>query len=244
MLSRKSILMIQPGAFGDIIVCAPIAKWYYDAGFDIYWPTVAKFQNLVNELPYVNHVLLDDEEVWDADWLRSDVIKCLQMVDRYDFVLNLADRGPHLTAELPDEKSEQCKYRVAQVPFEQKYMLDWDTNTEKAYALFNDRLKNNTTGRYALCALETSNGKVELPVEVQLKYDPSELIHMVALPGYTIFDWYRLVINADAIYATETSWQCFIDGIRNDVVCPKYLLPRTPGVQWTVSEDWDMRYAS
>ena len=43
-------MMIQPGAFGDIIVCAPIAKAYSDAGYDVYWPVRKQFLDMVSGL--------------------------------------------------------------------------------------------------------------------------------------------------------------------------------------------------
>ena len=113
---KKTLLMIQPGAFGDIFVCAPIAKFYHEIGYEIYWPTAERFRSTIEKFPYVNHVILGDDER-DSDWLKSDVLKCLdiQKILDPDIVLNLADRGPHTTAERPGETYEQPKYRLAGV---------------------------------------------------------------------------------------------------------------------------------
>ena len=116
----KRALLIQPGAYGDLIVCAPIAKWYADNGYKIYWPIREKFMTVLKEFNYVIPIILKEETLHD-DWLRSDVLQILPMVKNYDKVINLADRGPHGAAQRRDESFEQCKYRLAEIPFEEKH---------------------------------------------------------------------------------------------------------------------------
>jgi UDP:flavonoid glycosyltransferase YjiC (YdhE family) len=99
----KNLLLIQPGPFGDIFVCAPIAKWYADSGYKVHWPITKKFESTLEKFDYVTPIILSDE-VFHADWLRSDVMKILPTVGDYDKVINLADRGPHPTAQRPNEE--------------------------------------------------------------------------------------------------------------------------------------------
>ena len=82
-------------------------------------------------------------------------MKILPMLDGYDKVLNLADRGPHSTAQMPWENFEQCKYRIAEVPFNEKNNLVWTRDEEKEQRLveFLDLPKN-----YALAHLTNSHG--------------------------------------------------------------------------------------
>ena len=102
-------LIIQPGAYGDIILCAPIAEYYALRGYDVYWPARAKFHSTLRKFDYVNPLLLN-EDILHEDWLRSDVMKILPSTVDYDLVINLADRGPHPTAQMYWENFEQCKY--------------------------------------------------------------------------------------------------------------------------------------
>ena len=89
-------------------------------------------KSLIKKFQYVEHVLLDDE-ILDTDWLRSDVIKCLTYLknNEIDLVLNLADRGPHRTANKPNENFEQCKYRLSNIPIEYKHTLQWKPKYRK-----------------------------------------------------------------------------------------------------------------
>jgi len=52
----KTCLIIQPGKLGDIIISAPIAKYYHDNGYNIVWPTFSNFKGIINRLPYVQHL--------------------------------------------------------------------------------------------------------------------------------------------------------------------------------------------
>lgn len=238
------LMMIQPGAFGDLLMCMPIAKWYAVNGYEIYWPVRSHFLPLLKYLDYVIPIELDDR-VLDSDWMKSDVMKCLEVQSDFDYVLNLADRGPHSTAQLFDEKVDVCKYRLADVPFEQRYNLEWSRNLEKECQLqidiFGITLDDNSADsikidEYILGALQFSNGKVDWPTEaVNSQF---KLIEMDKRDEYTIFDWYPIILNASSIFAIESGFGAFIDGIVYELDCPLHLLYRTPGYLWNKSEHW------
>ena len=82
MKNNMRCLLIQPGAFGDIFLCAPIAKYYSDAGYKVDWPVTKKFLPTLKYFPYVNPILLS-EDILDQDWLRSDVMKILPMMFQF-----------------------------------------------------------------------------------------------------------------------------------------------------------------
>jgi len=231
------LMMIQPGAFGDIVTCAPIAKNYSDAGYDVYWPVRGMFMNLLSKLDYVKPILLDENALHE-DWLRSDVIKCLRIYEgqNFDYGLNLADRGPHPTAELPDEMPEQTKYRLSNVDFIEKHNLVWTRDVSKEDSLYDELVGNSD--EYILASLASSDSKTKLPID-----DGCKIVEMDRKDGYVIFDWYKIIKNAKAIYCVESSFHCFIDGIINEISVPTYRLPRLPyewkGTDyWTVSENW------
>lgn len=242
-----SLMMIQPGAFGDIIICAPIAKAYADAGYEVIWPARKEYIPTLEKFSYVTPILLNDD-VLDPDWLRSDVMKCLQIHKemKIDYALNLADRGPHPTAELPDENFEQVKYRLANIPFAEKHNLVWNQNYDNEKCLYNlviEAAGLSPGDEYALVHTVASNES--------LNFDTSKLdlpvIEVREISGYAILDWFLVVANATKIYCVESSIQCFIDGIvrRSEIVnIPKHILPR-PSLggevikQYTISEYWN-----
>ena len=127
---KKTLLLIQPGAYGDLFVCAPIAKFYSDIGYQVFWPVQPRFLSIIQKFNYVIPIVLS-EELLDEDWLRSDVIKIFNFNLKFDKIINLADRGPHQTAQKERENFEQCKYRLAEINIEQKHNLKWNRNIKK-----------------------------------------------------------------------------------------------------------------
>ena len=54
----KKCAIVQPGKLGDIIICAPIAQYYADKGYEVYWPVFEEFYNTVKRFDYVTPVNL------------------------------------------------------------------------------------------------------------------------------------------------------------------------------------------
>tara|TARA_R110001606_G_scaffold250870_1_gene398908 strand:+ start:2230 stop:2949 length:720 start_codon:yes stop_codon:yes gene_type:complete len=236
----KKCLLIQPGAFGDLFISAPIAKHYADLGYEVIWPTRKKFSHVMQHFSYATNTILDDR-VLDSDWLRSDVIKCLELAHslKPDLILNLADRGPHSTAELSWEKFEQTKYRLADLDFELKHDLDWLRDIEKENEIYDHFVGDEKD--YVLAHLTSSNNdKAELPKKINKK-----VIELQEFKDDNIVGWYKVIKNARAIYCVESSVHCFIDGFVKSLDCGKYLLSRSTlqkGQTYTVSNYWKKDY--
>ena len=234
------LLLIQAGAFGDLFICAPIAKHYADLGYEVIWPTTKKFTKIVGLFPYVTHLELDDREL-HSDWLRSDTIKTLELLPEInpDLTLNLADRGPHSTAQRPWEKFEETKYRLSKVPFEEKHSLVWTRDEKKENEIYEKFVGDKEDYIFAHLTNSTSE-RVGLPIAENIK-----IVEMEEVEGDNIVGWYKVIKNASAVYCVESSIHCFIDGFVKDLKCPKYLLSRPTlqaGQSYTVSKYWDKRF--
>lgn len=235
----KKLLLIQPGACGDIILCAPIARYYSDKGYEVHWPITKRFFPLLDQLDYVSPIILNDN-VLDHDWLRSDVMKIIPLIPFADKVVNLADRGPHPTAETPPENFEQCKYRLAGVPIENKHKLKWSRNLDRENSLYETVVGDKKD--YAFCHLTSSrNDRAEMP-----EFD-GDVVEASEIDGYSIYDWYKVIKNASAIYCVESAIHQFIDGFIASLVFNTkcYTLPR--GAYQKKGGDcyspfWDKRY--
>lgn len=241
----KKALLIQPGAVGDIFLCAPIARYYHREGYDVIWPVSERFLPILKRFNYVKPLKLSND-VFHQDWLKSDVMQIFQFCDvnNYDLVLNLADRGPHPTAQLPSEKFEETKYRLAMVPFIAKHTLVWERDFAKEkqlYELLVDDIDKKT--EYVVAHLESSRGdRTNIPDNEKRK-----VIEIKPIDGYDIFDWYLVIRRASAIYCVESAVHQFIDGdIYNYDMIPKFLLKRSTvsaeEKSYTVSKNWSMEY--
>ena len=186
-MKRKQALVIQPGAFGDIIECAPIAKYYYDNGYDITWPSREEYSPLFRYFEYINHETIPEVQI-HSDWLKSDVDKILKLysLKKYDIVLNLADRGPHATDQRANEKSASArsKYRMANLPFSLKYKLDWKRVEYREKELYNKIVGD--LGDYIFCHVKSSKGHVAPMPEIKNR----SVVTMDIVEDYQIPDWF------------------------------------------------------
>ena len=228
----------QPGAFGDILVCAPIAKYYADQGHDVYWPVGTEHLSIVEQFSYVNPIPLPKVAlVAHADPREVLFISRIMMgqsiaEDMGATYINLGDR-PN-TPLLEDETVEEKKYRIAQVPFEEKYKLSWTRNKEKEDSLFSHI---TPSGEYTFVHLDQSDGT---SAAFQTKED--NIVKCVPIEGYNILDWYKVISKASTIYCIESSLQCFVDGLGDKIDdSKKFLLSKTHAFT-TVSEKWNKIY--
>jgi UDP:flavonoid glycosyltransferase YjiC (YdhE family) len=70
---KPRALLIQPGAFGDIITCAPIAKHFHDEGMEVHWAIHEKYKEHLESITseYVTPVILPELAFpEEEDWLR------------------------------------------------------------------------------------------------------------------------------------------------------------------------------
>lgn len=234
----KKLLLIQPGAFGDIFLCAPIAKWYADRGYEVHWPVREKFISTLKYFDYVKPILLSEESL-HSDWLRSDVMKILPMINGYDKVINLADRGPHPTAQRPGENFEQCKYRLAQVPFEEKNKLSWSRNKDKELELINKLQLNDDRPYTVVHRTDSRNESAEIPNIKQ------RVVEIKPIEDYNIPDWYLVISQAAELYCIESAVHQFMEGVVSDLPENRYLLKRPVignNQRFTISRNWKLDF--
>lgn len=232
----KKLLLVQPGPYGDIFLCAPIAKWYADKGYEVHWPVTKKFIPTLEYFDYVKPILLPDETL-HSDWLRSDVMKIIPMMGEYDKVINLADRGPHFTAQALNENFELCKYRLAEVPFEEKNKLVWTRDIEKENSLF--RLLKLKEPYAIVHAVDSLGQKAYVP-EININ-----IVEVNIIEDYNIPDWYGVLSKASEIYCVESSLHQFMDGSVTSLTEDRFLLKRpavSEGSRFTVSKNWKLKY--
>lgn len=253
MKDKKTCLIIQSGAMGDIFIVAPIARQYYLKGYLVYWPVRQKYFNFVsNYLPYVSAMLITDDkfESLNNDWLRSDTMHLLKIAARghYDVVLNLADRGDK-SNELSGETFEETKYRLSGIPFSFKNHLLWDKKADRVHALkkiIEETYPEILESNYVVAHLESSHGdRTSMP-----EHETRTIIEITQIPGFEICDWYDIISKSVAIYCVESSVHQFIDGSIHRLLYDNpqqkfYLLSRSslqPGQRYTKSENWDKTY--
>ena len=141
---KKSIALIQLRDSADIITVIPVAKHYYDLGFEIYFPIsptiIAQFRNSVNYISWISLPFgCNLEETIKYIYTALNELKC-------DYIIWLnEERGfeynnfRHISNAL---KFDEFQYWIAGVPFEKKWNLVLNRNREREDALY-DKIVNS-----------------------------------------------------------------------------------------------------
>ena len=232
------IFIGQPGGFGDIIICAPIAKHYYDEGHEIYWPIGVEHLSLLQKFSYVTPLPLPNialvnypdsgESIFTSRMLMGKNLADA-MGAQY---LNLGDRP--VTPRLDGETVEEKKYRVGEVDFEKKYRLEWTRDEDKENKLYEHVVSSH---EYVFTHMHQSDKSYgSLPAE-----EIRDVVECCPIPGYDILDWYKVITNAQAVYCIESSLQCLVDALGKTIE-NKYILSTKDGISTTTSRDWNRKY--
>jgi len=132
----KRLGIIQPGKIGDIIICLPIAKWYYDRGYEIIWPVDRHIiPNFIDHINYVKFIPAS----FDCDLARQ-----LCANERCNTIIDVSFTIPNGNGYNTDNylaqssiEFDEFKYNIANVPFEQKWNLQFTKNIDREINLYN-----------------------------------------------------------------------------------------------------------
>jgi len=241
----KKIVLGQPGAFGDLLICAPIAEILSEQ-YEVVWPCGAEHLSTLERFRYVTPLVLprltlfnhgdENENTYSSRIYMGMIIadsigaEYLNLGNRV-FVNNTIADTPH-----PGLTVEEYKYQQADIPFETKQQLRYSRNTDKESRLYDEMVE--PAEEYVFAHLLQSDGtKAVMPEKEKRK-----VIECVPHEGYNILDWAKVIAGAKAIYCIESSLHCLVDGRINTFKQPKYLLTTKPGHTTTVSAGWDKRY--
>lgn len=201
-----NIGLIQPGRLGDIFICLPIAKYYHDKGYKIIWPIFHKFVPMVREV--VDYV--------EFTGVTDDVYKCVN--DAYQAVIcedckNIIDLaatfpGSSVTKQyvaegdgFGKETFDEFKYKIAKVPFDLKWKLEYKRNLEEEQKLYDLYVKEDN---YDVACLDHSGGRLD--VKLESKY------HLIEInTNHNIFHWRKVLENAQTIALVDSAMANFVE---------------------------------
>ncbi len=223
MANRKKLGIIQSRGLGDIVIALPIAKHYYDEGWDIIWPICDIFMSNVQDyVPWVKWVPLPTDPYgrffYEVPMERLKNFKCDEILPLYQHLT-----GHPFSEELYFQYTsfDQYKYIRAGVPFLKKWQLaDCITrHPDREQALY-DQLVTNPD--YAVVHLEGSDHKAN--------FDPSIIPSdwqtiTVTETSASIFDWIKILDSAQSIVCVDSCIANMVDqlGLGED----RYFIPRS-----------------
>jgi hypothetical protein len=185
---KKKLLINQPGRHGDIIICLPIAR-HYSVSFDVFWLCPDEYHPMFSYVDYCTPVSKDS--------------------GGYDFIIDLS-----FGFGGPPEKWWQetihtwdsfvtAKYYLADVPLEEKWNLHWNRDKQKE-----DSLYNLVVGEEKYIVVHDSGSSGSFPISIDSKLD---VIVFSPIENYTVFDWYKVLMNAEEIHCVDSLLLNFVD---------------------------------
>lgn len=218
-MSDKRICIVQVGKLGDTLICLPIAKHYNDYGYTVDWIVSENYTDIFDNISYVNVIkipksigVLDGCLTYAYDYINNTKDKYVKVIDLSicfpkSKVNNFCNRGFL-------ESFVHVKYHIAEVDISERYKLSITRNIEKENALYDLLVKNDEP--YYLIHNISSEGKL-------FNYKKTDnVILFGVVEGYNTFDWYKIIMNAKAIYCCDSALCNFIDGMEDFKDVPKF----------------------
>ena len=209
----KKLGIIQPGKIGDIIICLPIAKWYYDRGYEIIWPIDKTIiNNFVDYVDYVKFIPIEFNcQVAHQVCFDNN---CNMIID-LAFTIPMANNYNSQNYLAQDQYTfDEFKYFIANVPFEEKWNLQIKRIIERE-----DKLKEflYINDPYVIVQEKASDyvRKVEWTNDDVRRVD-------ITKAGKSVFDWIGVLEKSEQLILIESCFSNLVDQLGIQV--PKHTL--------------------
>lgn len=198
--------IIQPGRLGDILICLPIAKFYHDQGHEVHWPIFHNyFEMLVEAVDYVHFTPTTNDVYACVFEARINLADCDKLID-----LAATFPGSTVTERYVAEgdgfgweKFDEFKYKMADVPFKEKWNLQYKRDLKAEDEVFKLYVKEE---KYDVYSLTHSRGKVNKTIESK-----HQLIELNE--NHSIFHWRKVFENAQSICLVDSAISNFVEQI-------------------------------
>lgn len=196
----KSLGIIQPGKIGDIIICLPIAKWYADKGYNVYWPVDKNIiKNFLGYVDYVEFVPIS----FDCNEAREvcNKIGCNNVIDLSFCIPGASAYNTDNYIKQNLFSFDELKYHIASVPFSQKWNLCINRNIDKELKL----LESLGSDSYALLQVTSSDYHVVFTMDIGVK-----TVH-IDRRSDSVFDWISALQKSKKLGLIESCFSNLTD---------------------------------
>jgi hypothetical protein len=205
----KECLVFLPGGLGDILFMQKLSYLFTEDGYKVTWPIFSEFKWLLDYIPHINWVVLENWEVGNPlpenlDFPGKEFYNNkIPTFERENFLYYNGHGNEEYGPEM------QRKYNVVSADWRdwRDYVL-YARNKEKEDELFYDvlNLKNDEEYVYVNRHWQTRPVKQYYP---HISIDPEDygcrVIEHQILDQFSIFDWTKVLEKSSGIYMIETS---------------------------------------
>lgn len=226
--------ILQPGKLGDLIVTIPIAEHYKKIGYEIHWFVYDNFKNFFKYFDFVHPIGMDYSIKNYYSDKRNNLNSNLEMSETQNFYYKCYVLYEQLKQEndilldiswgfigsplrnnamiqVFNSKNKNwidMRYDIAQVSLKERWNFKWNRDEKKENDLLefikNFSKKKYGSETYSICH-NYSNNKNNIKLNNQINFS--------YVKGYEIFDWYKVLLNAEAIACVDSSLCNFVEVI-------------------------------
>jgi hypothetical protein len=208
--------IIQSRGLGDLIIALPIAHYWYEQGWEVYWPVCDPFYEQMREVaPYVSWISVPVDaagaffyenpvrQLAALGVLEADIIYLYQYLSSHP--------EKTVASHFAQFKFDQYKYAQAELPFSMKWDLDKciRRNPVAESALYDSVV---TGDRYMVYQGTASD--LEYPIDLSVIDPEVQCIELVELEGYSVFDWLKVIEGAETAILIDSVFANLIDQLK------------------------------
>lgn len=200
-MNTKTVVIKQPLGLGDVFYLQKMAFKYLDKGWQVVWP-------LSDNILWVSEYILGPSFCSLHDnFIGKDLYYNGEFKIEKDDVLFLSPDG----YRVPGMRIMNSKYELIDSSDEDWFnYFNFIRNYKKENILYYDILKLNNNSEYVF---------VNKMANIEIKYSDVidnitfkyPVIEMQVIPGFTLFDWCKVIENAKEIHTVHTSINYVID---------------------------------
>jgi hypothetical protein len=244
----KKVIFIQPAKLGDLIILTPAAKYYSENGYSVEWLVYDNFLSYFRAIDYVKPISFNcslepngyysnyKKRYSMAEKVEIDTsIQYFKKAREYaisqkaDLILDIAWGFAGCKQEnlnlIPLYSSNnknwiEMKYNLSNVPLKERWNFVWKRDEEKEDKLLsivrNFSLKTHGTDKFNIVHNYGKNNVHSL--NLQNKID------LVPIPGFEIYDWYKVLLEAQSITCIDSALCNFVEVLPDLKEKTKYYL--------------------
>ncbi len=155
----NKIGIIRPCKIGDLIISLPIGKYYFNKGYEIYWPIMSKYYQMFHEVAghYINFIPITNLDFFVVNSAKQELIdRKVSNILNLTFNVGTFNDVNSLNFASSNLSFDQFIYKLANVPFDQKWNLDIKRNVIEEEKAYKSLVKNN---EYSVCHFEVDYNK-------------------------------------------------------------------------------------
>ena len=231
----NKIGIIRPCKIGDLIISLPIGKYYFNKGYEIYWPIMSKYYQMFHEVAghYINFIPITNLDFFVVNSAKQELIdrKVLNILNLTFNVGTFNDANSLNFASL-NLSFDQFIYKLANVPFDQKWNLDIKRNVIEEEKTYKSLLKNN---EYSVCHFEVDYNKYGWQKGKQTRDGyfnlcknkiKNQIIEINKAQNIkNIFYWLKILENSKQLFLVDSSILNLVEGL--NINTEKYILLRS-----------------